>query len=240
MGLGKGVVSGMGEQYRHELKFVCGEGELRLLEERIRHICVLDGHVGESGRYGVRSLYFDTVDDRCFYENEAGVDRREKYRIRIYDGKTDLIHLERKETLHGLKRKATCVLTLQQCRQLMGRAAVTDFMPGQELLREFLVARSIQLLTPKVIVEYIRTPYVYVAGNVRVTFDRCIRSSAETGRFLERQVSGRSIMAQDRHILEVKYDEGLPGTIRELLSTGQDLKRTSFSKYYLCREYSMH
>ena len=46
-------------------------------------------------------------------------------------------------------------------------------------------------------------------------------------------------MAQDVHILEVKYDELLPGTIRELLTAGQQLSQISFSKYALCRRYSM-
>lgn len=229
----------MEEQYRHELKFLCGEGQLRLLEERIRHICPPDSHAGEDGRYAIRSLYFDTCDDRCFYENEAGVDHREKYRIRIYNGNTDVIHLERKETLHGLKRKETCLLSLQQCRRLLDRIPVTGPMPEQDLLRRFLVEQRMQLLMPKVIVEYVRTPYVYAAGNVRITFDRNIRSSAETDRFLEPQVSGRCVMAQDCHILEVKYDEGLPGAVRELLTAGQNLSSTSFSKYYLCRKYSM-
>ena len=229
----------MEEQYRHELKFLCGEGELRLLEERIRHICSPDSHVGEDGRYTIRSLYFDTYDDSCFYENEAGVDQRKKYRIRIYNGRTDAIRLECKESLHGMKRKEVCLLSPQQCRQLAERAAVTEILPGQELLQRFLTVRSTRLLTPKVIVEYVRTPYVYAAGNVRITFDRYIRSSSEIGRFLEPHVSGRSVMAQDGHILEVKYDEGLPGTIRELLSSGQELSITSFSKYYLCRKYSM-
>ncbi|MDE6925243.1 MAG: polyphosphate polymerase domain-containing protein [Acetatifactor sp.] len=226
-------------QYRHELKFLCGEGQLRLLEERIRHICPPDSHVGGDGGYAIRSLYFDTYDDRCFYENEAGVDRRGKYRIRIYNGNPEVIHLERKETLHGLKRKEVCLLSSQQCRQLMTGRPVAGPLPEQELLRRFLVEQRMRLLMPKVIVEYIRTPYVYAAGNVRVTFDRNIRSSAETGRFLESRVSGRCILAQDCHILEVKYDEGLPGAIRELLAAGQTLSGTSFSKYYLCRKYSM-
>lgn len=229
----------MEKQYRHELKFLCGEGELRLLEQRIRHICPLDSHAGENGCYIIRSLYFDTYDDQCFHENEEGIDRRKKYRIRIYNGQTDVIHLECKETVYDLKRKEACVLTLQQCQQLIDRKDVTGVLPGQELLARFLAVRRTKLLMPKVIVEYVRTPYVYAAGNVRITFDRDIRSSSMTGRFLESRISGRRIMAQDSHILEVKYDEGMPGAIRELLTTGQDFSRTSFSKYCLCRKYTM-
>lgn len=229
----------MEEQYRHELKFVCGEGELRLLEERIRHIYPLDSHAGRDGRYRVRSLYFDTYDDICFFENEAGVDRRRKYRIRIYNGNADFIQLECKETFHGLKRKESCVLSQQQCRQMMCGMPVTDPGPEQELLQRFRVEQNIRLLKPKVIVEYIRTPYAHGAGNVRITFDRHIRSSSEVRGFLEPQVSGRSIMPQNSHILEVKFDEGLPGTVREMLAAGQNLSRTSFSKYYLCRKFGM-
>lgn len=229
----------MGEQYRNELKFVCSERELKLLEERIRHICRLDSHVGADGRYTIRSLYFDTYDDQYFHENEAGIDHRRKYRIRIYDGSRDVIHLECKETLHGLKRKEVCSLSLEQCRLLMDKKPVGGVLSGQDLLGRFLVEQRMLLLQPRVIVEYVRTPYVYAAGNVRITFDRHIRSSAEIGRFLEPQIAGRRVMAQNSHVLEVKYDEGLPGAVREFLSSGRELFRTSLSKYCLCRKYGM-
>lgn len=229
----------MEKQYRHELKFLCGEGELRLLEQRIRHICSPDSHAGKNGDYVIRSLYFDTYDDQCFHENEAGIDRRKKYRIRIYNGQTDVIHLECKETVYDLKRKEACALTLPQCQQLINRQDVAEVLPGQELLERFLAVRRTQLLMPKVIVEYVRTPYVHAAGNVRITFDRDICSSPKTGRFLEPRMSGRRIMAQGIHILEVKYDESMPGAVRELLTMGQDLSRTSFSKYCESRKCAM-
>ena len=227
------------KKYRHELKFVCEERQLIFLEARIKHICSLDSHAGSDGKYLVRSLYFDTYDDRCFYENEAGVDLRKKFRLRLYNGNADPVYLECKETVHGLKSKDICQLTTQQCRQLMYNQPVTGILPEQELLKRFLAERSTQLFRPKVIVEYTRTPYIHAAGNVRVTFDRHIRSSSAIDHFLENKISGRSIMAQDSHILEVKYDEELPGAIEEILSSGQQLSRSSFSKYSLCRQYGM-
>lgn len=229
----------MGEEYRHELKFLCTERQLRILEEKIRHICHSDPHVDSEGKYVIRSLYFDTYDDLCFYENEAGTDCRKKYRIRLYNGNADAVYLECKETRHGLKHKDICRLTGQQSRQLMLKQPVRETLPEQELLRRFLAARSTELLLPKVIVEYTRTPYVYAVGNVRITFDRYIRSSSAVDSFLEARVPGRNIMAQDMHVLEVKYDNMLPRAVRELLTAGQQLSQTSFSKYALCREYSM-
>lgn len=227
------------EKYRHELKFLSSRGELLLLENRIRHICRPDGHVGKEGSYRIRSLYFDTYDDSCYYENEAGADDRRKYRIRIYNGNPDEIKLECKETLHGMKRKEICRLTGQQCRQLMQKQPVTEVQAGQELLERFLVERSTRLFEPKVIVEYTRAPYVHPAGNVRITFDRQIASSYRIEEFLEPVIPCRSILAQGQEILEVKYDEGLPGAIRELVTAGQQLRQISFSKYALCRKYSM-
>lgn len=230
----------MGETYRHELKFICGEGQLRILQEKIRHICRSDPHADRFGNYVIRSLYFDTIEDDCYYENEAGTDCRRKYRIRLYNGNADDVCLECKETLHGLKHKDVCKLTKGQSSQLVFGRPVTETLPEQELLRRFLAVRHTQILQPKVIVEYERTPYIYPVGNVRITFDRYIRSSSAVGRFLEPKMpGGRCIMAQDVHVLEVKYDGMLPGAIRELLNGEQRLSRTSFSKYALCRVYSM-
>ena len=45
--------------YRQELKFLCEERQLRVIEDRIRHICRPDAHGGNKGIYTVRSLYFE-------------------------------------------------------------------------------------------------------------------------------------------------------------------------------------
>lgn len=66
--------------YRHEWKFLCDEAKLLLVEKRIGSICKLDRHVGASGTYVIRSLYFDSIDNSCYMENEMGTDKRSKYR----------------------------------------------------------------------------------------------------------------------------------------------------------------
>lgn len=225
--------------YRHELKFLCPENSLRVMEEKIRHLCHLDSHVGMDGVYVVRSLYFDTYDDSCFREGLNGTDHRKKYRIRIYDDNPDAIYLECKYSVRDRKAKESCKVTVQQCGRLLRGAAVVGADGSQELLRRFLGERGIGLLAPKVIVEYMRTPYVYPVGNVRITFDRNIRSCPEVSRLLERDIIRRGILPEGMQLLEVKYDEVLPGAVRELLAVGRQMRRTSFSKYVLCREYGM-
>jgi len=72
-----------------------------------------------------------------------------------------------------------------------------------------------QQLRPRVLVSYVREPYVYAAGNVRVTFDSNIRTSLFQREFLNGALP--DIIATDAPgdiILEVKYDAFLPEIIR--------------------------
>lgn len=225
--------------YRHEIKFVCAESSLYIMEEKVRHICHPDVHAGARGSYVVRSLYFDTYEDDCLQERLNGEGDGKKYRIRIYDGSTEMIKLECKYSSHGMKAKKTCRINEKQCEQLIHGSAVGKTEASQEVLRQFLAERSTRLLMPKVIVEYTRAPYVYEAGNVRVTFDRNIRSSAEVSRFLDKGILWRGIIQEGKQLLEVKYDRQLPGAVMDVLTGGQIMSRTSFSKYMLCRIYGM-
>ena len=235
--------------YRQELKFLCEERQLRVIEDRIRHICRPDAHGGNKGIYTVRSLYFDTYDDKCYQENLAGVDRRKKYRIRAYNEDTDRLRLECKSSCHGRKSKEGCPVDRELCRKLAAGQGRWGVFPegrleqGREdpgavgLLERFLLERRLELLEPRVVVEYDRTPYVYPVGNVRITFGISFRTSHQVFAFPEKSRVRRLILPEGVNVLEVKYDEVLPGAVRELLTAGQELRRTSFSKYALCRQY---
>lgn len=225
--------------YRHELKFVCSENSIHIMEDRIKHICKLDPYVGPRGEYVIRSLYFDTYDDDCFRDGMEGVENRKKFRIRIYDGSSKMIKLECKHSHRGMKAKSVCRITEKQCESLIEGKTILETDASQELLRRFLWERNTKLLTPKVIVEYARTPYVYTTGNVRITFDRNIGSSSEVKSFLREKIPRKGILPIGQQLLEVKYDEVLPAPITELLAVGQQLNRTSFSKYVLCRKYGI-
>ena len=86
-------------QYRHEFKYICSYGELKMLQIRLSGLMFMDSHAGREGVYNIRSLYFDDYYDRCLKENEAGTDPREKFRIRIYNHSSSRISLELKKKL---------------------------------------------------------------------------------------------------------------------------------------------
>lgn len=222
--------------YRNELKYQCNEQQMRMLEIRIKRLCSPDSHVGDNGKYSVRSVYFDDYRDTCYYENEDGVDHRRKFRIRLYDGNTGLIMLECKEKINGLGHKSACRISEKQCREIIdGNFGMPE--TADPVLHNFFLQYRVKLYRPKVVVEYERTPYIYRTGNVRITFDRNITATAHAARFLDPRIYARPVMPTGMHLLEVKYDELLPEHIYNELQLG-NLQQTAFSKYYMARRFT--
>ena len=204
---------------RHEYKFSVNEKDLLMLGMRLAPLIAKDAHVGEQGYYHIRSVYFDDYHNNSFYSNEAGVDPRVKYRIRIYNAGDASIKLEKKIKENGMTRKYAAPLSRQQADMLIRGQLLPidqkDLESYPPLLAQFLLLMRTRRMQPKVIVAYDRIPYVDRRGNVRITFDKNI-------------VAGE-------HLLEVKYDEYLPAVLKQQLDLGK-LRQETFSKYYLCRK----
>ena len=86
----------MNSGYRHEYKYLISAADAKLLKLRLKHIMQPDPHTGPSGRYTIRSLYFDDLAHSAFYEKADGICLRSKYRIRIYNYTLKSIKLEKK------------------------------------------------------------------------------------------------------------------------------------------------
>lgn len=228
--------------YRHELKYLISDAQMAVLRSRVSGLMPTDPHAGADGRYNIRSLYFDDYENRCFYENENGTDPREKFRIRIYDHSREHITLELKRKERGKTLKLSAPLTEQQTRQLMlGQPLLiqsADDAGPSALLRKLTLQMYGRRLRPVVITEYERYPYVYPNGNVRVTFDTNVSSASAVSDFLLPQTPKRPVMPAGVQLLEVKYDEYLPDVIYRALQL-ENLQQTAYSKYYLCRRYSI-
>ena len=106
-------------EYREERKYFCSDYQLEILKHRLKAILPYDVHQKDSS-YTISSLYFDTADNQCYYENSAGVDDRKKYRIRIYDHSDSNIRFEIKEKLRGKTKKSAVPITRSQCEDLIG------------------------------------------------------------------------------------------------------------------------
>ena len=223
-------------EYRHEYKYQCTLQKLLGIRNQIEAVMYQDANVGDDGTYTIRSLYFDDYNNRCFYENVNGTDPREKFRIRIYNGDASFIKLELKRKERGKTKKLSCHLSEELCRMAMNGELLPIEAVDSAVYRKFCMQQSTRLLQPKVIVEYDRVPFVYPDGNVRVTLDLHIRSSDRIESFLDKEIASRAIMPTNRHLLEVKFDDFLPGHLAQALS---DIPKTplAISKFAMCMEY---
>ena len=220
-------------EYRVENKYLVTQADLAVLAGRLKAVVPFDPH--QTGdRYEIRSVYFDNAEDRCMEENETGVDRREKFRIRTYGPASQVVHLEIKEKCRGMTKKRSCDLTRQEAERILDGTLPLTFGSRKELNLLQLQMRCSQL-RPKAIIAYERTAFVYPVGNVRITFDCNISASGFCRAFFDPCYPGAvPVLPAGMHILEVKYDELLPDFIAELLELGT-LQQIAFSKYYLGR-----
>lgn len=221
-------------QFRHEVKHEINSHDMHILRQRLRAVMQPDDHAA-GGKYEIRSLYFDNLEDRALREKLDGVSVREKYRIRLYNNDPSVIHLERKYKRGGLGCKEFATLTVEQAQAIVHgdigwMAAATD-----TVILNFFSHMRTEGLTAKVIVDYTREPFVFAPGNVRVTLDYNIRTALRCTDFLNPDCVTVPV-SDSPCILEVKWDNYLPDVIRNAVQLGER-HCTAFSKYAACRIY---
>lgn len=145
--------------------------------------------------------------DKALREKVQGIPVREKFRIRYYNNDFSYLVLEKKIKNNTLCRKVDEQITEEECRKLLaGEIAWMRDHPAP-LVQELYAKMHCQILRPRVLVSYIREPYVYRAGNVRITFDSDIRTTLYHKEFPEERVIAISTTnGPQERILEIKYD----------------------------------
>lgn len=223
--------------YRHELKYQISPADHHALRQRLRAVMKRDPHTGADGLYTIRSVYFDNYGDKALREKVNGVQKREKFRIRYYNDDFSFITLEKKIKHNDLCMKIDAPLTVEEYRRILREPGPWMLEHPDGLVRELYCKMKTQQLRPRVLVSYVREPYIYQAGNVRVTFDSHIRTSLFERDFAEGTPPDISATdAPGDTILEVKFDAFLPEVIRGLLQVGT-LRQQAFSKYGACRRF---
>lgn len=223
--------------FRNEYKYLCTGDQLTVERSRLSSLLRPDPYAGKGGSYVVRSVCFDDPEDSCLLENEAGSDPRAKYRLRIYNGSDRRILLERKAKVRGLTHKDAIVLDRGDAESLLLGRIPFPRPEDNPLYRRMLVDMQLRVLRPKVIIQYVRTPFVLHAGDVRVTLDENIVSSGAVERFFGTDIPVRPVLPSGQGVLEVKWEALLPSWLYRSLQL-EDLHWTAFSKYYLCRKFN--
>lgn len=220
--------------YRHEWKYEINQADLLILRQRLKAVTRPDSHAVD-GKYRIRSLYFDNASDKALREKLYGVSPREKFRIRYYNDDISVIRLEKKSKTGGLSKKQSVNLTAVRVQDIVN--GCVDWMADskENLVCELYFKMRTQGMRPRIIVDYIREPFIFGPGNVRVTLDYDIRTGFRCSDFLN--PACMTVPAGDAPmILEVKWDDYLPDIIRDAICL-PGRRVTAFSKYAQCRIY---
>lgn len=220
-------------KYRHEYKHEISRGDMLVLRSRLAAVMKKDIHAID-GKYFIRSLYFDTAQDKALKEKINGVNIREKFRIRYYNNDTSVIHLEKKSKINGLCLKESALLSKEMAQAIADGEYDLMIKSDEPLIQELYTKIKTQGLRPKTIVDYEREPFVFPAGNVRVTLDYNIRTGITCTDFLNPDCV--TVPAGDAIILEVKWDEFLPDIIRDIVQL-PSCRTGNYSKYAVSRIY---
>lgn len=221
--------------FRHELKYYINMSDYLSIKNRLKYILKADSNAGEKG-YKIRSLYFDNYRDKALMEKIEGLNNREKFRIRFYNNDPSFIKLEKKSKINGLCSKESEIITKEECEKII--EGNYDFLKESKkpLFIELYSKMKGDLLRPKTIVDYERDAYIYPIGNVRITFDKNIRTGIASKNMFDGNLPTVAAAEKEIIILEIKYDEFLPEVIQNVVQINNRMS-SAFSKYAACRIY---
>ena len=223
---------------RHELKFYINEMQHLVLSGILDKVLQRDPNGDEMNEYHIRSLYFDTVWNSALYDKVDGNRNRDKYRIRIYNFSDRIIKMECKTKIGSLISKRSISIPRGLCEQLMAGDPSGLETTRSGLLNDVYREMTVNLLRPAVIVDYVREAYLHPAEEVRITFDKQLRSGLFSKDLFNRDLPTIPPLDNNEIILEVKYNRVLPPYIRDLLCTYcPSALNSAISKYTLCRRF---
>lgn len=221
-------------KYRHEVKHEINLADRMVLLPRLSAVMKRDSHA-INGVYHIRSLYFDSMDDRALQEKINGKAKREKFRIRYYNNDLSYIVLEKKCKIDNLCAKESCRLSKEEAQKIVDGDIAWMLSSERTLCIELYTKMKSKGLRPRTIVDYTREPFVFAPGNVRVTIDYNVRTGLMNTDFLNPETL--TLQAGERNfILEVKWDEFLPSVIRDAVNI-PGRREGAFSKYERARIY---
>ncbi len=219
---------------RCEKKFYISITEYYYIKQLVQAVMKPDSHMGDSGQYYVRSLYFDSVDNIDYYSKISGIEERKKLRLRIYDIADAVVKLEIKNRHGDYIEKESLVITKKDALSVINGDYSCLGIYSDSVATKAHNIMTGQVYKPKVIVDYDREAYVYPEHNVRVTFDKYIRGTF-SDRLFDGNIGMVPVIREPILVMEVKYDRVFPEFIKQAISSAI-IQHSAISKYCMVRE----
>ncbi len=221
---------------RKEVKYLIDTSQYRKYKSTIGQILRADKHNGDNG-YIVRSLYFDTLEDKDFCEKEDGLELRKKIRLRVYNPNDDFAMLEMKQKQGEYQMKRSLKVSKEDAMEIIKSNYAPLLKYTDSFASEMYAYMTMNLYRPKVVVEYKRDAFIVNENNIRLTFDHDVRATENSYDIFDSNLLLIPVMEQDNIILEVKYNGFLLSYIKDLVKNVSCMN-LSVSKYYMSRNIS--
>jgi|SRR3989338_1944240 len=221
--------------HRKELKFYIPYKEYIVLSNLLKKILVLDKYnkEGQNG-YFIRSLYFDTLDNKEFEEKMAGIENRSKYRLRIYDLNDSKVKFEIKRKTNGLIIKETAIITRKDAIELQKRNYEVMLKYNNKVLNKAYKEFKKSQYYPVVIVDYLREAFVFDVNKIRIVFDRFLKSSTLHLDLFGKETFPTQKLKNALVVMEIKYNNFIPEWLKDLVQV-PSAERSAISKYCIGR-----
>jgi hypothetical protein len=222
------------ETKRHELKYYINSLDYEYLASVLSNVLNKDRNYENSDGYHVRSIYYDNKENNNYYQKINGVETRKKYRIRIYDLKSDVVKLEIKNKYNNIIIKETLFIEKEDVEKISEGDYSCLLNYNDPIANKIFSEFSKDYYRPVVIIDFLRTAYFYPLNNIRITFDRQLEKN-EVNLFdiFNRNLKMDPVLT-NKIILEIKYNSILPTWLKNLLQISR-FERCAISKYTLSR-----
>jgi SPX domain protein involved in polyphosphate accumulation len=202
------------------------------MANKLSQVFQRDSYSDRDGGYLISSLYFDDDHQSAMFDKLAGIRDRKKFRLRIYNHRSDVIKLERKIKRGTVTEKSHIQISKGEYDALL-LGDVSFLLPKENTVaKDFYLNYRMKNFRPRVVVEYRREAFMYKYGDVRITFDSSLKAGV-----VQKDLFSKGYMIpaipKEQIILEVKYTGYLPGMVRNLIQI-DNLQWQSSSKYAKC------
>ena len=231
---------------RYELKYIIDRLQYQRLVEAVGDFMTPDDEGDAHGRYGITSLYYDTVDYKAYWDKIEGHRFRRKVRVRVYGNQTvtsdTKCFAEIKQRLNKTLQKKRVLLPYTEALALcsQGESVETNSEWERKIVDEIRYLHDVLQLQPACIVSYDRLAFngdEYNPG-LRVTFDTNLKGRAhDLDLRSPGQAENKFFILPTWSILEVKVNHRVPAWLAKLINRhGCTLRR--ISKYCTALEQS--
>ena len=228
----------MNEVFRQEKKFLINLPMYYHYSRQLAQLMSPDGHNAGDG-YPIRSLYFDTPEDRDFQEKEDGVEVRRKIRLRNYGAASDFALLEMKQKQGPMQKKRSVRLSKADAICLT-RGDYSPLLRYEEpFARECYAYMHMYCYQPRTVVEYQRMAFIAKENKIRVTFDHHLIATEANYNIFDPHLLQYPVFDPVLVVLEVKYNGFLLSYIKDMLAECASFE-LAVSKYCLGRSVSKH